>query len=229
MPCGLAIALTHLGEVRDTLESSDPRTPFVARKLSELEQRVPRLTVVVAASAPAGAAVDCDGARLGPGLLGVAMPVDPGPHECVLHTPGNPDGHVALIMKETERVTVSLTPGAQGLPERTVAPRPVAADSPVVPVVPRLPERSVETPATPTARSRTVPYVLGAVGITGLVVGATTGILAVDAASTYRAHCTPNCDPTGVDAARSGRTMSLAATVGFGLGLASLATAGVVF
>ena len=68
-------------------------------------------------------------------------------------------------------------------------------------------------------------YVFGAIGLSGLSVGATTGFLALNQKGIAEDHCSPTlqlCDPTGRAASETGRTLRDISTAGFivgGLGL----------
>jgi hypothetical protein len=63
--------------------------------------------------------------------------------------------------------------------------------------------------------------VLVGTGIASIGVGAVTGILVLDRASTYRAHCDASgCDPDGMAAASSGKVLGIVSPVAFGAGLA---------
>ncbi len=219
----LAVALMHFSEVRDALAPRDFRTPVVARRIAELERRVPRLSIIVPAPMPPGASIDCDGVTLGAGSVGVGLPVDPGAHVCVMHVPGRADSRLELTLREAERVT-AVFPPTEPLPTATSGDaHETATPKPETPAA----RPSVERPSS--NGNKAAIYILGATGIAGVVVGATAGIAALSAASTYRAHCNPTCDLTGVDAASTGRTMAVVSPVAFGVGLAGLAGAAVVF
>jgi hypothetical protein len=85
------------------------------------------------------------------------------------------------------------------------------------------------TPEAPASQPRDpVPllaYVLGAIGLSGVSVGATTGFLALDQKATAEDHCSPTlrrCDATGREATLTGRTLRDVSTAGWivgGLGI----------
>lgn len=68
-------------------------------------------------------------------------------------------------------------------------------------------------------------YVLGAIGLSGISVGATTGFLALNQKATAEDHCSPTlrrCDATGREATLTGRTLRDVSTAGWivgGLGI----------
>jgi hypothetical protein len=81
--------------------------------------------------------------------------------------------------------------------------------------------------------------VAGGVGAAGLLTGAVTGVMLLDAKSTIKKSCYPEsklpngqipCDPAGADAAhRAQGTLAPIATVGFALGGAGIAAAVAIF
>ena len=225
----LSLALTHFAEARDALAPRDFRLPTVKNRIASLDKRVPRLTLVSAAPLPKGAHLECDGVELGPGALGVALPVDPGPHTCTLHVVDRSDSRVEIVLKEGEHRSVAIQPGAPTTGNVAFAPAPVPPPHRESPEVSAAPPSRAAPPNRAAPSNRTPVYALGAVGIAGMIVGATSGVLALRAGDAYRAHCTPDCDPTGVDAASRGRTMVIVSPVGFAIGIAGLGAAAIVF
>jgi len=64
-------------------------------------------------------------------------------------------------------------------------------------------------------------YVLGAIGLSGISVGATTGFLALNQKSIVEDHCSPTlrrCDETGRQATLTGRTLRDVSTAGWIVG-----------
>jgi hypothetical protein len=81
--------------------------------------------------------------------------------------------------------------------------------------------------------ARTAGFVLGAVGLAGVGVGAVTGLLVLGKKSIVDdpSHCDPTthvCDATGLAAASSGKTLSTVSTVAFVAGGALLITGAVL-
>jgi hypothetical protein len=76
---------------------------------------------------------------------------------------------------------------------------------------------------------RTAAYVAGGIGIAGVVVGSVTGILVLGKKQTVNDNC-PNhdCNDAGYEAATSAQTLGLVSTIGFGVGIAGLATGAVL-
>jgi hypothetical protein len=73
---------------------------LVARaQLVELEARVAHLTVSLPPNAPGGVRVERDGVLLGAPSLGLALPVNPGPHVVVTFTPDGQRGEQSLELE----------------------------------------------------------------------------------------------------------------------------------
>jgi hypothetical protein len=123
----------------------------VETAVTSLRARIPKLLIERGAGADA-ALVQLDGVDLGASSVGVEVPLDPGPHAVTAAAPGFLPFNVTVELKEREvtRVTLEL------MPEPT-APPPDAIQPPQVVVV---------APQTP---DRTIPYVVGGVGVAALV------------------------------------------------------------
>jgi hypothetical protein len=193
----LAQSWQHLRRALDVLEPGDERVAYAQRELRSIEPLVPKLTVRLAPGAPGGARVVRDGVELGQAALGVPLPIDPGPHVVV----------AAFAGSATRTYDMTIAAGESR--ELVVGPVAAAASPPPGAVVPR-------DAASPGGARRTISIVVIAAGAAGVVVGAITGALAIDRASTYRAHCSDGaCDADGLDAASSGKTLSTMSTIGF--------------
>lgn len=83
----------------------------IQESLTALRPRVPKVTIVVHTHCD-GLVIRRDGQTLPLGSLGVALPIDPGPHEIVVLAPGYGTERRAMMLAEgkTETVEVSLTP-----------------------------------------------------------------------------------------------------------------------
>jgi hypothetical protein len=100
--------------------------------------------------------------------------------------------------------------------------RPAAAEPPAL----------APAPVTPQAQGAAVPllaFVFGAIGLSGLAVGGTTGFLALNQKAIAEDHCSPTvqlCDGQGRQANETGRALRDISTAGFivggvGLGLSA--------
>jgi len=122
----------------------------VETAVTSLRARIPKLFIERGAGADA-AAVQLDGVDLGASSVGVEVPLDPGPHAVTAAAPGfiNFNATVELKEREVTRVTLELQP------EPT--PPPDTQGQKVVVIKEQAPV------------NRTIPYVVGGVGVASLV------------------------------------------------------------
>ena len=193
----------------EKLPPGDDRRPVVEARIAALAKRLPRLVLRLAPGAPGETTV-----REGETVLGsaatwdVALPLDPGPHELVVLVHGRgPSGIEATLV---EGKTVTLVVGA---PEERRPPK----------VEPRAPPRVPP----PTAQTASLgPWILGGVGVAGLVVGTATGAVVLTKKSAADAGCsnvTRTCTHDGKAAADAGRALGPMTTIGLVIGAAGVA------
>jgi hypothetical protein len=73
-------------------------------------------------------------------------------------------------------------------------------------------------------------YVAGGIGVVGVGVGATAGVLAMGDKNILESECIgPACSARGKEAADRGKTEAIVSTVAFGVGAAALVTTLIVF
>lgn len=187
--------------------TSDPRGQIASDRLAELTPRVPRLTVRISRDSPPGTRVYRDDVELGGVMLGQPFPVDPGEHRVVAVGPDNSRRtfHVRLKEGDATEIAVTAKPAAPGPSASAAAEPPPASKS-------SMPSR------------RTVAYVLGGAGIAGVVTGLVTGAMLMSRKSTVDEHCAADgaCDPTGADAAASGKALVPINTVAWAVGAVGL-------
>jgi hypothetical protein len=201
----LARAWTLFGEVTQRLPSSDKRHAVAQKRAAALEPRLPKLSIRLGAGAPAGSRVVRDGVELGSASLGSALPVDPGEHLVVVSAPGRADKQFKVIISEREIRALEVEPGPVEASKASV-PAPKGATSELSP--PR--ER----------RSPVLGYVVGGIGVAGLVTGAVAGALVLQRKSVVDERCVNKlCDDEGLAAAESGKTFGIVTTVGFVTGV----------
>jgi hypothetical protein len=136
-----------------------------------------------------------DGVELGVASLGTPLPVDPGKHTVTVEATGRSARSFEATLREGESKTLEVEPG----------PALVDGGSP------KLPGEVKRTP--------TLGYVLGGVGLAGLVVGGVSGALVLGKKSIADDNCpAQRCNQTGYDAVESGRTLSMVSTTGFIVG-----------
>lgn len=207
----LAAAWDAWHEALASLLPGDDRAGQARKRAAALDARIPRLTVRLAADAPAGAVVHRDGVELGAASLGVPLPVDPGSHVVRVDASGREPASTTVTLVEGESRAVEVSAGAPVAP----APAPQAATPVPPPPSPRPIEPAASAGGNPTLR--TTGFVLGIAGLAALAAGATTGALAFAQKSTVQSHCPEprGCDQTGLDAAQSGHTYAMVSDVTF--------------
>ena len=132
---------------------------------------------------------------------GLSLPFDPGPHRLAIAAPGYPTASIEVVLVEGQTATLAVGPARPG----TVAEGAGAALGPG-------------------------PWVVGGIGVVGLVVGGVLGGMVLAKRSDVSAGCneaTRTCTPAGKSAAQAGATLGPLSTVGFVLGGAGLAAAGI--
>jgi hypothetical protein len=183
-----------------------------------LSPLVPELTLVLPKGAPAGTVVQRDGTVMADAALGVGLPVDPGEHVVTTEAPGRPtrEQRISIAKGEKKQLVLELAPAP--------APETAAAQSDKA-----LPP---EKPARSDGR-RYATYVIGGIGVAGLVLGGVMGGLALGKKGTVTDHCgsaiaqkdKAACDSIGFEAVKAGRTVALVSTVGLAAGGAAIGTA----
>jgi hypothetical protein len=217
----------HLLAARDAFERAaasyapgDRRRTFALDQALAVEKRIPKLVVKLASGAPVSTTVRSGATRI---ELDRAQLMDPGEVVLTVSAPGRQTQRVTVILREGQTHELAVEPGGEAGP-----PKPGVT----------APASSTATASTSTSTgtrgergsTRTIGFVVGGVGVAGLVVGAVTGIAAMGKASTVEEHCDANmaCDPEGLEAASSGDTLALVSTISFAVGLAGVAAGSVL-
>ncbi|CAN95754.1 MULTISPECIES: hypothetical protein [Sorangium] len=244
----IATAVTQLGNYLAWVDRMTPALrarqgdrPEAAREERDrLSPRVPRLSLSLQDGAPPGTVVKRDGSTMGPAALGVALPVNPGVHLVSTQAPGGPlwEQTVAIAEGETKALTLEVkeaTAPSVPAPQAPAPAQPPAAEAGSRRGAP--PPHAVPDEAAAPGGRRALVYVAGGVGAAGLLAGGILGVLALDKKSVVDEHCGSRiqasdekaCDAIGNKAAQSGGTMALMSTLGFGVGLAGLGAAAVLY
>jgi hypothetical protein len=148
------------------------RQDEAARRAAELGPRVPKLTIVVPPSAKVpGFEIKRDGAVVGEGQYGFAIPIDPGDHILEARAPGR--------RTWTNKITVA------GLGTQAVE----------VPLLMEGPADETSTPAPFWRAQRIAGVVVGGAGLVAVAVSLGVGARAKSIYSDSLGHCLPN-DPT---------------------------------
>jgi len=193
-------------------------------QVAKLKPSVPLLTLVLPANAPPGTAVSRDGVRLQGAALGVALPVNPGEHVIVTRAPGGQDfsTSVSLAPGQSKQLDLTVKPAPTGLPVAAPA-------APTLAPAPTEPAGRNPNPIDEHRHSNTPAYVIGGVGVAGIVVGSITGFMVLGKKSTVNSECMDHvCRQAGTNAANSGKTLGLVSDIGFGVGIAGLATSAIL-
>lgn len=198
------------------LAADDDRRPIAEQRAKLLEPRLPFVTLLRATSAAADMRLRVDGTELGEGSFGVALPMDPGPHELVVMTAARPEQKRSFVLAEGERR--ELTIGAE-MPRP--APPPIAS----APLREEEPQDVAAEPPRDGHRQRTWGYVVGGVGAAGVVLGGVAAAITLSKKHTADENCDDLkhvCNRVGRDANESGRLFGALSSVGFGVGAVGL-------
>jgi len=209
-----ALALNR-AKATQTEQRRNELEEYTKGALAELEARVPKLRVRLAASPP-GLRVTIDGAPLPLAAVGEDLPTDAGPMEVVAEAPGYLTAHFSLQQREsnTSEVVVSLVPNTPLVPPLAET-RPLPSPRPVA-----------EAPPGSSTR-RTLGFVVAGLGVAGLAVAGGFGVETtskVSASTGSGGGCTPDyhCNQHGVDVLGEARAAQTAAFVSLAAGAAAL-------
>ena len=202
------------------------RDKVSAAQKAALSPHVPYVTLVLR-DAPAGTTVKWDDMVFNLPALGVPLPVNPGEHVVTTQVPGATAIVTRVTIDKDERKQVELKVGPQERPRESASPAGVAQPS----AAPAAAPSSEEADAGTSGSSRKlVMYGAAGLGAAGLVVGSITGALVLGKKSTIEDNCVGAlCNAEGKDAADGAQSLGLVSTIGFGVGIAGLATAAVLF
>lgn len=187
------------------------RAAVARAERNKLLREVPRLEVYWSGRAPAGAQVTLDGAPLDNARIGRALSVDPGQHliEFSDGTGGMSRREVRLEGNQSLRVV---------LPAPRVSGRRAGSGA-----------RSANVEEEPTSSRRTWAYIVGGIGVTGVLVGSVTGILVLAKKSDVDEFCRDvsgdraECEAEGIAASNSAKKLGAVSTIAFATGAVGLA------
>lgn len=197
----LAKALMHLEELLPQLPSGDDRRQIVRDSLAEIKPKVPYLRIVLRADSPAGTMVAYDNAELAPTMIGTDIPVDPGKHVIVVEAPGLPNRKYDIVMEAGKRQTLQVEPGVPS-ESKPIEPEQASSSNP----------------------QRTAGFVLGGVGIAGILTGVVTGAMAASANGEASDACPTRrgCNAETIEIADRGKTLSVVNTITLAVGVVAL-------
>jgi hypothetical protein len=200
---------------RQAAQRQSGRPTVAAERREQLAAQIPALALSLPPGAPAGTVVKRDGQEVPAAALGAAIGVEPGAHVVSTQAPGGPlwEQTLTLARGEKRAVVLEVSPA--------VAPAPLGTSPPLPPPV---------VPAEGPGGRRLAGFVLGGAGLAGMAAAAVLGGLVLARKSTLTAHCGAGihatddgaCDPTGLAAARSGKSLALGSSIALPVGVAAL-------
>jgi tetratricopeptide (TPR) repeat protein len=184
------------------------RRDYAQKQATALEPRLPRLVITAPTRSPAGLVVKRDGTTIEAGALGVALYIDPGPHEITASAPGFESFAQTVALAESKTETVAL-------PDLKPQPAPVVAARPATPATADHDANSSAAASGPAAVAATGAPVaprgrkylaigLGAAGIAAVGAGLAFGAKARSRFHDAQALCGHDvaCDPASYDAGK---------------------------
>jgi len=204
-------ALEHWKRGLSLLDAKDARTPVVKKSITALENRLPRVRVVIPPKwAPITVLLDEE--ELPAQRLEEPIFVDPGKHVFVMRKDGREDRRVELVLNDKERTEVVAEPG-----EPLPAPVPTATASASASVAP--------PPPPPGNGLRTGAFVAFGAGAAGFIAAGVSGGMILS----FDSKCRDKICPLDVYPDRGKQdTLLIVNTVGWGLGIAGVAAGAVM-
>lgn len=188
-----------------------PELSEMTRARQDLESRVPKIEVSLSPNLR-NSTVELDGIALGVLGSGQRIPLNPGTHQLVVHTP---DGQsfvklVSVAEGSVESVQLEEPPGFVQRSSRATAPQP--------------PRDTIEPG--PSARSPAWAWIAGGVGAAGLVSASVLWYVREKAIDDLNNGCQNNVCPTNLRSTQTrGEQASIAAPLALGVGVLGLAIA----
>jgi hypothetical protein len=212
------------------------RARMARDKAAELEPKLPTLTIVVPSASDRGdLELRRDGQSVGRAEWGVPIPVDPGPHVIDAAAPGRKGWQgktqvAGVAAKQSIEVPLlEPLPNAAEVNVPAPAPPPVVAPAPVD-----------QTPSSPGAASsagagqRTTAWVVGGVGVAGLLAGGALGIVSAIDHGAATDHCVDVgsgtvCNASGYAQSRDAEHAATAADIALAAGGTLVVVAAILY
>ncbi len=224
----LASAWVTYKEAATAAQKTDQpeRAQLARRKAAELEPKLPTLTIVVPAAADRpDLQIRRDGEAIGRAGWGVPIPVDPGVHSVEATAPGRKAWQGQTSIEGVAAQASLEVPPLAELPTDTATTTPPAAGAPATSAVAPAASASL-APTAPTPASHgsahgstqaAIGLVAGGVGVAGLIVGATFGLIAASDNKDAKNNCPTNstCNGQGFASNNSALHAATASTVAF--------------
>lgn len=200
------------------------------RHASALEPNLAKLTLSVEHPAD-GLRLGRDGVPVENAEWGVPIPIDPGDHLITASAPGYKAWTSTVSVPQSGVHTTLVVPALEALPvaapEASPAPPPTSAAA-----FPAAPVGGVER-STGSSTQTAMAWVVGGVGVAGLVVGTAFAISAKNKYNDSLSECEPLqpnlCSSQGVSERNDARSQGDTATLAFGLGAAAVIAGGILW
>jgi len=208
----------YVSAARLAREQGRPDRAVVAdKKATDLEPRLPHLTVTAVAPAE-GLQIDRGDERIGMGLLGSAVPLDPGSYVITAKAPGHRPWKTTIDVAEAESKTVQV-------PELEVE-APAVAEAPATPlgppaIAPVPPDGALSAAAPSASHGHTFGWIIGGVGVAGLAVGAVSGVASLISYHDATTQCPlrTGCSDAAISARNSAEAKAWVSNIAFGVGV----------
>jgi hypothetical protein len=213
----LASAWQHYQELIHSLPQNDERVVIAREHLATLDPRLPRVTLRKLEGAPEDTHVWLAGTDLGAAAFDTPLPMDAGSYTFEARADGRQPQTFALTLALGDRVELGVAPGA-ALPQPAVVALSSAAHAPS----PNTAQPGADRPRA-LSTQRVVAYgLLGGAAVSFVAFGVT-GALALDRKLTADDHCDEQnrCDPDGIAAVDSGKTLYPLMLISAGVALAA--------
>lgn len=167
-------------------DGRDDRVEYARERVTELEPKLSRLTIILAADADVpGLTLELDGANVGQAVLGAPTPVDPGEHRVRASAPGKtPKIFSVVIGAVADQQSLTVT----RLEDAPPAAPPVPPPAPTTPVAP-----PAAAPAHDELDARPIPtsvYVAGGITLALAASAGATGLAYLNKRDDYDAQKT---------------------------------------
>jgi hypothetical protein len=253
-----AIVLSHLGEcnvslgklvegteqLRKVLREPLPQNPSPAlskayeRAQAALDSAKPKiagLTISLGKPAPPDLHLTVDGQAAPATLIDTELPADPGEHTIEATAPGFLKASARVSLSAADKKTVSLKlepdPNAPAVaPHASEAPSPGGAAPAPSPSLAAASSPGNEPVSEPPAANHTAAYVAWGIGVVGVGVGSTFGIIAIKDKHDLVSRCgSTSCTPDNSGSLDSAKRAGNISTVAFAVGGAGLVLGTVLY
>jgi hypothetical protein len=200
------------------------REKTASQRVSVLEKRLSTLIIGVPQEAEVpGLVVKRDGVTMGNAVFGTSAPVDPGQHEIEATAPGKKPWSTVVTLDASHRSVAVSIPRLEDAPVEALPPPPptvLAGQSPAA---------SGKKPSRGQGQ-KVAAVVAAGTGLTAIGVGTIFGIITNGKKKESDLHCRQNlCDQKGVDLRDEALGSATVSTVTFGIGIAALVAAPVLW